>query len=94
MRQDYHNLNKEYPVSLKNLQGLINRVHARYPRLPKGHIALIIKHFFMVLRGNLLSGETVSISGLLNHFNLITFKRENYNVIKAKLSTPRCFKHS
>jgi len=94
MHEDYHAFNKEYPISLKHTQGLIGRIHNRYPQLPKDQIALIVKHFFAVLRGALMSGETISISGFLNNFNLIIFKRDNYHVIKAKLSTPRCFKHS
>lgn len=94
MHEDYQSFNKEFPVSLKYTQGLIERIHNRYPQLPKDQVAQIVKYFFVIIRMALMSGETISISGLLNNFNLISFKRDNYNVIKAKLSTPRCFRNT
>lgn len=92
MPQDYHTFNKEKPISIKQIQGVINRVHKRCPQLSKAHIAVIIKHFFLVLRMFLMEGEIISLVGLFTNLKLIGFRRENYNVVKAKLTTPTTLK--
>lgn len=92
MNESYEKFCKDYPISLKSCQDLISRVHYRYPKLSKDQIALIIKYFFLIIRKELLFGSIINISGLFNNFSLIRFSRKNYNVIKARLKTPRYFR--
>lgn len=92
MPSNYTNLNGKYPISLKYIEDIIERIHKRAPQLTKSQIAIIVKAFFNIIRYSLVVGKGISISGLFNHLHLIRFKRENYYVIKTKFKTPRCFK--
>lgn len=83
---------KRRPVSLRHIQGLIQRVHLRYPSLPKDKVALIVKSFFTILRRSLIAGELVQLHGIFNKVKLIYFKRNGYESVKAKLTTPEYFR--
>lgn len=89
-------LDQECPISLKDLESLINRVHLRYPAIEKYKISLIIKAFFETLRDLMVEGKSVSINGLFGNMKLIYFirNRQDKKVYhsKIKLSTPKSLK--
>jgi nucleoid DNA-binding protein len=89
-------LDQECPISLKDLEDLINRVHSRYPFIEKYKISLIIKSFFEILRELMVEGKSVSINGFFSNMKLIYFikNRQHKKVYhsKIKLSTPKSLK--
>lgn len=85
-------IDKLYPISIKNIVLIVDKVHSRYPKLSKDKVAIIIKLFFILIRRLMLAGETISIIGLFTDLKLIRFKRGAYYVIKTKLKTSEYFK--
>lgn len=93
MREDCHSFNKEYPISLRFIQKIIDRVANRYPRLSKDQIAIIIKMFFTILRSSLFfEQDSIILAKLFNNLQFLKFKRHNKDAIKIKLATPKSLK--
>lgn len=90
-------LNKIFPISLVNIQHIINRVHARYPILEKQDITLIIKSFFESIRYILINGDSISISNLFTNMQLYYFykvqKSKLVKIVKVRLSTAKKMKN-
>jgi len=59
----------EYPIKLKN-SSLIDRIHARYPIIPKSQIALIVKTCLDTLRFQLIIGSIISIKGFMHNIRI------------------------
>lgn len=83
----FKNLNKTFPLSLKNIQNIIDRVHQKYPFIDKYEIILILKSFFENVRYSLVNDESVSIKGIFNNMKLIQSK--NKKILKVKTNTPK-----
>jgi hypothetical protein len=89
-------LNQDFPISLKEIDPLINRIYERYPHLTHYEIVSIVKKFFETIRYLLLTGNIISFNTLIPRMQLLTFKK-NINGIyrlvnKMKLSTPKKMK--
>lgn len=92
-REVYEIINKKLPISLKNNEDLINRVHERYPILSKTEISIVVKAIFSALRELLILGKIVNIRTILAYmrlsFNKAVFKKKKTQVsVKIKLHTP------
>jgi len=55
-------INKRYPIKLKELEGVIDSVHIRYPFLSKTEISIIVKTFFEMIRENLILGSIINFN--------------------------------
>ncbi len=68
-------MSRNYPISLVNIQHLIDRVHDRYPLVEKNDIAVVIRSFFECIRSILIAKDYLSISNLFTNsyiiFNLL-----------------------
>jgi hypothetical protein len=85
-------LNDHYPISLKHNEGLVNRVHARYPLLDKSEVGIIIKAVFASFRDLLVLGKILNFNNLFFDAKLHFF---NYRLgtrilpsLKVRISTP------
>ena len=92
-REVYEIIEKELPISMKNNEDLIDRVHERYPILSKTEISIIVKAVFSALREMLILGKIVNIRTILAYmrlaFNKTIFKIKKSQVsAKVKLHTP------
>ena len=92
-REVYEIIEKELPISMKNNEDLIDRVHERYPILSKTEISIIVKAVFSSLRELLIMGKIVNIRTVLAYmrlaFNKAIFKRKKPQVnVKIKMHTP------
>jgi|ERR1700722_1567014 len=89
-------LNQEFPISLKEIEPLIVRVHDRYPYLSSYEITMIVKTFFETMRYLLLVGETISLNRLASNIKLLSFSKiindKRVSATKIKLTTPRKMK--
>lgn len=90
-------LDNQFPISLKHIDHILERVYDRYPQISKHEISLIVKTFFETMRSILVSGNSISISNFVSKISLIAFSRtsynKNYRVVKAKVSTPKKIKN-
>lgn len=88
-------LNDRYPISIRELEPIISRIHKKIPALKKYEVAIIIRTFFEVLRECVIFGYIIKINGFLPHFSILLFSklRKNKKIysIKIKTSTPRIF---
>lgn len=89
-------LNKEYPISLKYNEDLIDRVCSKYPFLKKSEISLIVKSIFQSMRELLILGKILNFHNLFFDVKLHIF---NYHyrehilpALKVKISTPPSLK--
>lgn len=89
-------IDKDLPISLVEIETIIDRVHRRYPHLSKLEITLIVKSFFERVRFLLVQGDTLSINGFVGKMRIIFFSRfrhgKDCKVVQAKISTPKKFK--
>lgn len=89
-------LNRKYPISLKYIQHLVDRVYSRYPLIEKYEITLIIKYFFESIRDILLNDDIITIAGLFSSMRIIKFNRirkdKFHYMIKVKLTTSQKLK--
>lgn len=85
-------LNEIYPVSLKNNEDLVNRVHARYPVLDKSEVGIIIKAVFGSFRDLLVLGKILNFNSLFFDTKLHFFDHRRDGRIlpslKVRISTP------
>lgn len=88
---------KPYPISIKHLQHIIDRIHNRYPLITKQEISIIVRSFFELLRSVIISGNIITIHNLFSSMKLYNFnkirKNKLVNSIKIQLATPRKFKN-
>lgn len=80
------------PISIIKLSHIIDTIHLEYPLLNKYEISLITLTFFDVIRELFVEERNLSISQFMNNFHMIKFKRNTYDNISAKLSTPKSLK--
>lgn len=89
-------INTNLPISLENIQPIIDRIHLKYPVVNKYEITLVVKSFFECIREILIAGDTISINSFFSKMHLISFYKMRKNkiskVVKVKLTTPRKFK--
>lgn len=91
-QQMVDHLNETYPVSLKNNEDLVNRVHARYPVLDKSEVGIIIKAVFGSFRDLLVLGKILNFNSLFFDTKLHFFDHRRDGRIlpslKVRISTP------
>lgn len=85
-------LNKELPISIKNNQDLVERVHQRYPLINKSEVAVIIKAVFSSFRDLLIMGKILNFNNLFFDTKLLFFKyRHGGHILpslKVHITTP------
>ena len=85
-------LNVELPVNIKYNADLVNRIHARYPLLPKSSIAVIVTSVFQAFRELMVLGKILNFHNLFFDTKLHFFDyRKNGRILpslKVKISTP------
>jgi hypothetical protein len=85
-------LNDNYPISLRNNEGLVNQVHARYPLLAKSEVGIIIKAVFASFRDLLVLGKILNFNNLFFDTKLLVFTHTENGVIfqalKVHITTP------
>ena len=85
-------LNKEYPVNLKYNEDLINRIHSRYPLIPKNKLSVIVKFVFESIRDLMVLGKVLNFNNLFfdTKFHFFTHQRGDriLPALKVKISTP------
>lgn len=82
------------PISLEEIQPLIDRIHARYPVISRYEVVIIIKSFFETIRHlMIIDGSTLSINSLWANFFLNVYPRSGWGKswieFRVKLTTPR-----
>lgn len=86
-------LNQENPLSIRGFQGLVDRLHGRYPLLTKKQIGVIIKITLMSLRELLVQGAVLNIFGVVYDLRLYVFLHrrfgKSYPGIKIRTVTPK-----
>jgi hypothetical protein len=84
--------NKNYPISLKNNQDLVERVYQRYPLIDKSEVGVIIKAVFSSFRDLLILGKVLNFNKLFFDTKLLFFKhRRDGHILpslKVRISTP------
>lgn len=87
----------QYPISLKYIQPIIDRIHHRYPALSRYEIVVIVKQFFETIRYLMfVEDKILSINTWFANLRLEPAKftgptakqRPNVINIKCKLTTP------
>src|SRR6266568_3586257 len=85
-------LNDEYPISIRNNEDIIKRIHNRYPLLEKSEIGIIVKAVFASFRDFLVLGKILNFNGLFFDTKLLFFSHSRnghtYPALKVKVSTP------
>jgi nucleoid DNA-binding protein len=90
---DINDLNSNLPISLRELQTVIEDISKRYPALKKHEVAVIIKIFMEEIRSQLIEGNEINIREFLFNMRLYTFAKLRKNKItlntKVQVSTPK-----
>jgi hypothetical protein len=85
-------LNRDYPISIKHNEDLVNRVHSRYPLLDKSEVAIIVKAVFTSFRDMLVLGKVMNFHNLFFDTKLLTFTHCRGGVmfpaVKVQMTTP------
>lgn len=85
-------LNKEYPISLKENEDLINRIYDRYPLISKSEVSIIVKYIFESIRELLVLGKILNFNNLFFATKFFFFPARRRGRIlpslKVKISTP------
>lgn len=85
-------INKELPISLKNNEELIDRIHVRYPLIDKLQISIIVKSTLQSIRDLLILGKILNFNNLFFNTKLHFFDHyRNGHILpalKVKISTP------
>lgn len=86
----------QFPISLKHLQEIIDRVHNRYPLVEKYDIAVTIKAFIDTIRSILLDGNIITIHHLFSNMYLNSYRvinKSKYNrIVRVKMTTAKRLK--
>lgn len=85
-------LNKDYPISLKHNQDLVERVYNRYPLIDKSEVGIIIKAVFSSFRDLLILGKVLNFNNLFFDAKLHFFnhRRDGHILpsLKVRIATP------
>ncbi len=78
---NFDDLNREYPISIKDLNPIIDRIALKYPNVQRADISLMIKIFWEEIRNQLLNGKTIHINQCLQQTHLYPY----YKIKKNKI---------
>lgn len=85
-------LNRKLPISLKDNEDLIDRIHSRYPLIDKTQISIIVKSVFQSIRDLLILGKVLNFNNLFfdTKLHFFDYRRGDYILpaLKVKISTP------
>jgi len=65
--------NRQFPINIKHLAHIIDRVSVRYPASPKSEIVMVAKAFFESMREILVQGDKLSVRELMSHAHLLYY---------------------
>lgn len=89
-------INRELPLSLKDIEFLIDKIHLQYPALDKTEISIIIKSVFETLRLFLINGNVLNLNKFLFDTKLFFYQRKIKGKetphVKIKTKTPNILK--
>jgi hypothetical protein len=85
-------LNRDYPISLKHNQDLVERVYHRYPLIDKSEVGIIVKAVFSSFRDLMILGKVLNFNNLFFDTKLHFFnhRRDGHILpsLKVRISTP------
>lgn len=85
-------LNRDFPISLKYNQELIERVYQRYPLIDKSEVGLIVKAIFSSFRDLLVLGKVLNFNNLFFDTKLHFFihRRDGHILpsLRVRIATP------
>jgi hypothetical protein len=85
-------IDQTIPISLKNHEDLIDRIHVRYPLITKAEVGIIVSAIFYSIREFMVLGYVQNYFGLLVDLKLRFFARPRRSVIlsvvKVSVATP------
>lgn len=85
-------LNAEFPLNLKDLAPLVDRIHEKYPYIDKSEISLIVKATFESIREFLVLGYVINFNKFLFDMKLHFYRIKEKIGVKVKAKTPPKFK--
>jgi nucleoid DNA-binding protein len=81
-------LDEKYPVNLKYLEDLVERVWYKYPLVSKADIAIVVNGFFGALRYALISNKVIVCDKLLYFTKLRLRKRIRHEGTRRRIEVP------
>jgi len=85
-------VNEEFPIEIRQLESIIDRIHHKYPLIDKTQISLIVRAFFESLRDFLILGYEINFNKLLTNMKLRFFTHvingKINPALRVKLKTP------
>ena len=88
------NIEKMFPMRIKNMERIIQRVQEQYPTIDRSAVTMVIHSFFTMMRFELLTGKVFDISGYFPKMGLVQYRHGDAQALKVKMSskTPRFLK--
>ena len=85
-------VNESFPIEIRQLEPIIDRIHHKYPLIDKTQISLIVRAVFESLRDFLILGYEINFNKLLTNMKLNFFTHvidgKIRPALRVKLKTP------
>lgn len=81
-------LNSEYPINIKHLSIIVDKIYAKYPLIDKIEISIIVRAVFESIREFLVLGHIINFNKIFFDTKLHFFKFKEAIGLKVKLTTP------
>jgi hypothetical protein len=85
-------INKDYPINIKFMERIIDRIYAKYPLIDKIEISIIVRAVFESIREFLILGYIINFNRFVFDMKLHVFeyaaKTKKYLGLKVKATTP------
>lgn len=85
-------LNSDFPLNLKDLAPIVDRIHEKYPYIDKPHISLIVKTTFESIREFLVLGYVINFNKFLFDMKLHFYRIKEKIGVRVRAKTPPKFK--
>lgn len=85
-------LNSEFPLNLKDLGPIVDRIHEKYPYIDKMEISLIVKATFESIREFLVLGYVINFNKFLFDMKLHFYRIKDKIGVRVRAKTPPKFK--
>lgn len=86
-------INEEYPIEIRQLEPIIDRIHQKYPLIDKVQISLIVRAVFESIREFLILGYVINFNKFLTDMKLNFFTHviggRISPALRVKLKTPK-----
>jgi hypothetical protein len=86
-------LDANFPIGLKKIEYLLDRVYEQYPIVDRTTVVLVVKEFLKEIRKRLVNGETLYLSGYFIETKIHFYETNSLTGIikkmKIKMRTPK-----